>query len=148
MANNPRLVVIANEAKHPSLRTNAVSEAISKGIDTTQQEIASGFAHRNDVDCFALSEKGLAMTCVVLRASPIAMTKTNEGEAVPASPPSASLTQLTPFPSLLKKRGVIRIIFFLLFPLSNSVREGELKGVSKKKRGAIRKLFYSIVPPL
>jgi hypothetical protein len=46
----------------------------------------------------------------------------------------------------LKKRRAIRIIFFLLFPLSNSVREGELKGVSKKREGAIGKSFYSIVP--
>jgi len=51
---------------------NAVSEAISKGIPTIQYEIASGFAHRNDVDCFALPKKGLAITM------------TNEGEAVPA----------------------------------------------------------------
>jgi len=52
---NPRLIIIANEVRHSSLRTNAVSEAISKGIPTIQYEIASGFAHRNDVDCFALS---------------------------------------------------------------------------------------------
>jgi hypothetical protein len=52
-----------------------------------------------------------------------------------------------PFPSLLKKRGAIRIIFLLLFPLSNSIREGEIKGVSKK-REVMQKLFYSIVPPL
>jgi hypothetical protein len=55
-----------------SLRTNAVSEAISKGIPTIQYEIASGFAHRNDIDCFALLKKGLAMIF------------SNEGEAVPA----------------------------------------------------------------
>jgi len=91
---------------------NAVSEAISKRIPTIQYEIASGFAHRNDVDCFALLKKGLAMTM------------TNEGEAVPASPPSVSLTQLTPFPSLLKKRGAMQIIFLLLFPLSNLLERG------------------------
>ncbi len=50
---------------HPSLRTNAVSEAkprrhcerseaISKEFPLLPQEIASGFAHRNDVDCFGL----------------------------------------------------------------------------------------------
>jgi len=49
-----------------------VSEAISKGIPIIQYEIASGFAHHNDVDCFALFKKGLAMTL------------SNEGEAVPA----------------------------------------------------------------
>jgi len=61
------------------------SEAISKGIPTIQYEIASGFAHRNDVDCFALPKKGLAMTL------------STEGEAVPALPPSASLTHSTNF---------------------------------------------------
>jgi hypothetical protein len=54
MANNPRLVVIANEVKHPSLRANVMSEAISKVIPIIQYEIASGFAHRNDVDCFGI----------------------------------------------------------------------------------------------
>jgi hypothetical protein len=52
----------------------------------------------------------------LLRASPIAMTTTNEGEAVPASPPFASLTQLTSFPSLLKKRGAIRKHLFTIVP--------------------------------
>jgi hypothetical protein len=33
----------------------------------------------------------------LLRASPFAMTLSNEGEAVPASPPSASLTHSTNF---------------------------------------------------
>jgi hypothetical protein len=50
---NPRLIVIANEVKHPSLRMNAVSEAISKRIPTHSIR-----------DCFALSEKGLAMTLI------------------------------------------------------------------------------------
>jgi len=57
-------------------------------------------------------------------------------------PPSASLTQFynvkmikvvkaavpPPSPLFFKKRGAIRIIFSLLFPLSNSFREGEIKG--------------------
>jgi len=65
---------------------NAVSEAISKGIPTHSIR-----------DCFALSEKGLAMT-LIASGLPFAMMHSNEGEAVPASPPSASLTQLTPNP--------------------------------------------------
>jgi len=52
---NPRLSPVPNAFKHPSLRMNAVSEAISKGIPTIQYEIASDFAHRNEVDCLALS---------------------------------------------------------------------------------------------
>jgi hypothetical protein len=90
---NPRLILIPNAFKHPSLRTNAVSEAISKRISTIQYEIASGFAHRNDVDCFALFKKGIAMMI------------SNEGEAVlrlaSLAAPSASLTQSTPIPLTL-----------------------------------------------
>jgi hypothetical protein len=77
---------------------NAVSEAISKGISTMQYEIASGFAHRNDVDCFALLKKGLAMTM------------TNEGEAVPAvrfahhRPPHPSRNS-PPSPLFFKREG-------------------------------------------
>jgi hypothetical protein len=36
-------------------------------------------------------------------------------------------------PLSLKKRGGISMNLFYNFPLSNSVREGELKGVSQKK---------------
>jgi hypothetical protein len=40
--------------------------------------------------------------------------------------------KLIPIPSLLKKRRAIREPpFFQSFPLSNSIREGELKGVSE-----------------
>jgi hypothetical protein len=38
-----------------------------------------------------------------------------------------------PYPLSLKKRGGISMNFFIFFPLSNSVREGELKGVSQEK---------------
>jgi len=72
---------------------------------------------------------------------------TNEGEAVPASPPSASLTQLTPFPSLLKKRGAMRKLFYSIVPLSNSFREGEIKGVSyKKRKDNVKKHLYILLP--
>jgi hypothetical protein len=87
MANNPRLIVIANKVKHPSLRMNAVSEAISKGIPTIQYEIASGFAHRNDVDCFALLKKR-ARNDVLNRRQGSAGGERSE------PPPSASLTQI------------------------------------------------------
>jgi len=118
MANNPRLIVIASEVKHPSLRALCPrhcerSEAISIGIATHPIR-----------DCFALSKKGLAMML------------STEGEAVPAAhfvrrrPPHPSRIPptllvaihikplrglaefsfsylFTPIPSLLKKRWVI-----------------------------------------
>ena len=85
MANNPRLILNANG-----------SQAISKGILTPPQEIASGFA--------------------------LAITKTNEGEAVPASPPSASLTQF-------KNVRMIKIVKATVPPppLSFEKREGRYK---------------------
>jgi len=79
---------------------NAVSEAISKGIPTHSIR-----------DCFALSEKGLAMTLIasgfVHRNDALNRRRSSAGGSLRSPPPSASLTQLTPIPSLLKKRGAM-----------------------------------------
>jgi hypothetical protein len=90
MANNPRLNVITNKVKHPSLRMNAVSKAISKGIPTIQYKIASGFAHRNDVDCFALLKKRARNNVLNRR-------RGSAGGSLRSPPPSASLTHSTNF---------------------------------------------------
>ena len=111
---NPRLIVIANEVKPPSLRMNAVSEAISKGIPTHSIR-----------DCFALSEKGLAIT-LIASGYALATTHSNEGEAVPASPPSASLTQITSNPSLFEKeRGDTKIVLFNYSPSLTLLERGK-----------------------
>jgi len=101
---NPRLNVIANKVKHPSLQMNAVSEAISKELS---------HAHTR-----------------LLRASPIAMTLSTEGGAVPAAhfvrrrPPHPSRNS-PPSPLFFKREGRSENFFILLFPFSNKVREGE-----------------------
>jgi hypothetical protein len=69
-----------------------------------------------------------------------------EGELKGVSKNPASLTQLTPIPSLLKKRGAIVIKIKPLFSLSNSVREGELKGVSKKRERRSESCFIPLFP--
>jgi hypothetical protein len=105
MANNPRLIVIANEVKQSQ-----------KELTLPNGEIASGFALRND----ALKRR---------RGSAAARFARRTLRIPHATPP---------LPSLLKKRGAIRIIFLLWFPLSNSLREGKVKGVSKKSPSLIQ----------
>jgi len=41
-------------------------------------------------------------------------------------------------PPLFEKERGISMNFFGIFPLSNSVREGELKGVSQKKNSIVQ----------
>jgi len=53
------------------------------------------------------------------------------------------LSLIHPLPLSFEKEKAIQIIFFLLFPLSNSVREGELKGVSKKERGDTKVVLFN-----
>jgi len=66
----------------------------------------------------------------LLRASPIAMTLSTEGGAVPAAhfvrrrPPHPSRNS-PPSPLFFKREGRSENFFILLFPFSNKVREGE-----------------------
>jgi len=139
---NPRLIVIPNEVKQSSLRMNAVSEAISKGIPTHSMR-----------DCFALSEKGLAMTCVVLRATSFAMLMTNEGEAVPAvrlahrRPPHPSRNSPPP-PLFEKERGDADNSFYYCSPSLTLLERGNKKGVSKKRKGQCENCFIQLFPSL
>jgi hypothetical protein len=57
------------------------------------------------------------------------------------SPFLFSLSNSPPFPLSLKKRGGISMNFFILFPLFNSVREGELKGVSQEKSTIVQNKY-------
>jgi len=98
--------VIANEVKHPSLRTKAVieakprrhcerSEAISKEIPTIQYEIALGFAHRND-ERLCWARVGLLRASLSLRQSPRRFApRGSAGGSLRSPPPSASLTQFS-----------------------------------------------------
>jgi hypothetical protein len=54
---------------------------------------------------------------------------------------------ITPFSlSFSQREGRCVLFYLLLFPLSNSVREGELKGVSKKREGRYGSCFIPLFP--